>query len=83
MNYREKDAYYGQPRIYKLKDKNKTYKGMFWSDIHDVKSIDLDPLFDYMKDLQPDLFILGGDTVEVAELLMADSLKFDAIKLNW
>ncbi len=39
-------------------------KGVFLSDVHLPYNINLSPIFAYLKDLQPDQIILGGDIVD-------------------
>jgi predicted phosphodiesterase len=39
-------------------------KGVFLSDVHLPYQINLKPLFQYLKDLQPDQIVLGGDILD-------------------
>ena len=82
MSKKQLKIFHGKPNILNY-PKDKPYSGFFLTDIHDVKSIDLSPVFDYMKDFGPNVVILGGDTAEVYELLKCDSMKFEDFKMDW
>lgn len=51
----------------------KLLKGIFVSDIHYPWNIRLDGVLAYIKDLQPDLIILGGDIVDASGTYGVDS----------
>lgn len=51
----------------------KITKGVFISDTHYPWNIDLDGVFAYIKDLQPDLIILGGDIIDADGTYGVDS----------
>lgn len=56
---------------------------MFLSDIHLPDSINLDPVFSYLKDLGPDIVILGGDIVDAKGLHGCESMKAESIDRAW
>lgn len=57
--------------------------GVFLSDIHLPDNIPLSGVFSYIKDLNPDIVILGGDIVDAANTHGCDSMKAEAIQLAW
>lgn len=50
-----------------------TTTGIFLSDIHFPYNIRLDGVFDYVKDLQPNLIVLGGDIIDADGTYGVDS----------
>jgi predicted phosphodiesterase len=57
--------------------------GVFLSDVHLPDSINLIPVFNYLKDLKPNLIILGGDIIDAQGMHGIDSLAASQIKLEW
>jgi len=57
--------------------------GAFLSDMHMPDNIDLNPVFQYIKDIKPNKIILGGDIIDVKELHGVDSMKAERFKMKW
>lgn len=57
--------------------------GIFLSDMHIPENINLDSIFEYMKDLQPDYVILGGDIIDATGLHQSESMRADQINMDW
>jgi predicted phosphodiesterase len=57
--------------------------GVFLSDIHFPDNIDLGPVFKYIKDLKPNLVILGGDIIDAKGLHGVESMTASQIKMEW
>jgi len=62
---------------------SKVKKGVFLSDIHMPDEINLTPVFDYLKDLKPDIVILGGDIIDAKGLHGLDSRPATFFKKSW
>lgn len=65
-------------------------KGIFLSDIHfsdflqdKCESIDITPVYAYIKDFKPDLIILGGDIIDAKGLHGVESFTPTQFKLEW
>lgn len=58
-------------------------KGVFLSDIHMPDNINLTPVLNYVKDLQPDIIILGGDIIDAKGMHGIESMRADQIDQNW
>lgn len=58
-------------------------KGVFLSDLHMPEHINLNGVVAYIKDLQPDVIILGGDIIDGQGMFCAESMPASAIKLSW
>lgn len=56
------------------------YKGMFIADFHEPYVINLDGMFSYMKDFQPDVVILGGDIIDATGTHGIDAFTPDRIE---
>lgn len=54
--------------------------GVFLSDIHLPFNIDLSPIFKYIKDLQPDQIILGGDIIDADGTFGIDGWTADKVQ---
>lgn len=58
-------------------------KGIFLSDIHCPDNINLDGVFKYIKDLQPDYVVLGGDIIDAKGMHGVEQATASQIKLEW
>jgi predicted phosphodiesterase len=58
----------------------KTIKGVFLSDVHLPYEIDLSPILQYLKDLQPDQIILGGDIIDADGTFGIDGWTADQVE---
>lgn len=59
---------------------SKAIKGLFISDIHFPWNIKLDGVMDYLKDLRPDVLILGGDIIDAAGTYGVDSWTMERVE---
>ena len=58
----------------------KTMKGIFLSDIHFPWNIKLDGVLAYVKDLNPDIVILGGDVIDADKTYGVDSWTMEKVE---
>lgn len=58
-------------------------KGVFLTDIHMPDSINLNPIFNYLKDYKPDLVVLGGDIIDAKGLHGVESFKVTDFDQAW
>jgi predicted phosphodiesterase len=58
----------------------KAIKGLFLSDIHFPWNIKLDGVLDYVKDLNPDVVILGGDIIDADKTYGVDSWTMEKVE---
>lgn len=58
-------------------------KGIFLSDVHMPEEINLKPVFAYIKDLKPDVVILGGDIIDAKGMHGVESMQASQIKSEW
>jgi predicted phosphodiesterase len=57
--------------------------GVFLSDIHMPDNINLEGVFKYIKDLKPNLIILGGDIIDAKGMHGIESMQASQIKMEW
>lgn len=57
--------------------------GVFLSDVHMPDNICLDGVFKYLKDLRPDIVILGGDIIDAKGMHGVEQMQASQIKLSW
>lgn len=55
-------------------------KGVFLSDIHLPYNVNLSGVLEYVKDLQPDIVILGGDIVDADKMHGVDGFQIEKIE---
>lgn len=63
--------------------KKKQLKGIFVSDIHLPFEIKLDGVLDYIKDMKPDVVILGGDIIDADGLHSSENMRAEDINVEW
>lgn len=61
----------------------KKLTGVFLADLHMPNNINIQPVLNYIKDLNPDIVILGGDIIDGKGMFMAESLPASQIKMEW
>ena len=61
----------------------KRVKGVFLSDLHMPDHVNLNPVIKYIKDLKPDLIILGGDIIDAKGMHGVESFKVTDFKKEW
>jgi len=57
--------------------------GVFLADSHMPDNINLDPVFEYIKDTKPNIVILGGDIIDAKNLYMVESMPASTFKMEW
>lgn len=57
-------------------------RGIFISDVHMPDNINLNPIFAFIKDYQPNLIILGGDIIDAKGLHGVDSMSTSQIDVS-
>lgn len=57
--------------------------GVFISDIHMPDHISLEGIFAYIKDLQPNYVVLGGDIIDAQGFHASESMKAEQVNLDW
>lgn len=58
-------------------------KGVFLSDIHMPDNIPLGPVFDFLKDFNPHMVVLGGDIIDAKGLHGAAHMQASQVKMEW
>jgi predicted phosphodiesterase len=58
-------------------------KGVFLTDTHMPDNINLQPIFNFIKDFKPNVIVLGGDLIDAKGLHGVEGMRADQIDQSW